>query len=92
VTAGLRKSIGATDPEIFGQFLIESVSLSLVGGLIGSALGYGVTLLEGTSPVVLSAGVATVTAPVLLANALDVHEGLWVVSGCLVRRRERPVA
>ncbi len=42
---GLRKSIGATDPEIFGQFLIESVSLSLVGGLIGSALGYGVTLM-----------------------------------------------
>ncbi len=42
---GLRKSIGATDPEIFGQFLIESVSLSLVGGAIGSALGYGITLL-----------------------------------------------
>ena len=44
---GLRKSIGATDPEIFGQFLIESVSLSLVGGLLGSALGYGITLLAG---------------------------------------------
>ena len=29
---GLRKAMGATDPEIFGQFLIESVSLSLVGG------------------------------------------------------------
>jgi putative ABC transport system permease protein len=42
---GLRKSIGATDPEIFGQFLIESVSLSLVGGFIGAALGYGVTLM-----------------------------------------------
>jgi putative ABC transport system permease protein len=41
---GLRKSIGATDPEIFGQFLIESVSLSLVGGAIGSMLGYGITL------------------------------------------------
>jgi putative ABC transport system permease protein len=40
---GLRKSIGATDPEIFGQFLIESVSLSLVGGLVGAGLGYGVT-------------------------------------------------
>jgi hypothetical protein len=36
---GPRKSIGATDPEIFGQFLIESVSLSLVGGLVGAALG-----------------------------------------------------
>jgi hypothetical protein len=44
---GLRKSIGATDPEIFGQFLIESVSLSLVGGLIGSLLGFGVTLMAG---------------------------------------------
>jgi hypothetical protein len=28
-------SIGVTDPEIFGQFLIESVSLSRVGGAIG---------------------------------------------------------
>jgi putative ABC transport system permease protein len=44
---GLRKSIGATDGEILGQFLIESVSLSLVGGLLGSALGLGVTLLAG---------------------------------------------
>src|SRR4030095_6135501 len=42
---GLRKSMGATDGAIFGQFLVESVSLSLVGGLAGSALGYGVTLL-----------------------------------------------
>jgi putative ABC transport system permease protein len=44
---GLRKSIGATDGAIFGQFLVESVSLSLVGGLLGSALGYGITLLAG---------------------------------------------
>jgi putative ABC transport system permease protein len=44
---GLRKSIGASDGAIFGQFLIESVSLSLVGGLLGTALGYGVTLLAG---------------------------------------------
>jgi putative ABC transport system permease protein len=44
---GLRKAMGATDPEIFGQFLIESVSLSLVGGAAGAALGYGVTLLAG---------------------------------------------
>jgi putative ABC transport system permease protein len=44
---GLRKAMGATDPEIFGQFLIEAVSLSLVGGAMGAALGYGVTLLAG---------------------------------------------
>lgn len=46
---GLRKSMGATDPEIFGQFLVESVSLSLVGGMLGAALGYGITLLAGTA-------------------------------------------
>jgi putative ABC transport system permease protein len=44
---GLRKSIGASDGAIFGQFLIESVSLSLVGGLLGSLLGYGITMLAG---------------------------------------------
>jgi putative ABC transport system permease protein len=44
---GLRKSMGATDPEIFGQFLVESVSLSLVGATLGVALGYGITLLAG---------------------------------------------
>jgi ABC-type antimicrobial peptide transport system permease subunit len=44
---GLRKAMGATDPEIFGQFLIESVSLSLVGGGLGAVLGWGITLLAG---------------------------------------------
>ena len=44
---GLRKAMGATDPEIFGQFLIESVSLSLVGGGLGALLGWGITLLAG---------------------------------------------
>jgi putative ABC transport system permease protein len=36
---GLRKSIGAGDGEIFLQFLIESVTLSVVGATIGLALG-----------------------------------------------------
>jgi len=44
---GLRKSIGASDAAIFVQFLVESVSLSLLGGAIGSALGFVVTLLAG---------------------------------------------
>ena len=36
---GLRKSMGATNAEIFGQFLIESVTLSAVGAVIGLAGG-----------------------------------------------------
>jgi putative ABC transport system permease protein len=46
---GLRKSIGASDRAIFGQFLIESVSLSVAGGLIGTVLGFGITKLAGTA-------------------------------------------
>ncbi len=36
---GLRKAIGATDAEIFLQFLLESVFLSVIGGLVGAGLG-----------------------------------------------------
>lgn len=36
---GLRKSMGATDSEIFMQFLIESVTLSVVGAAVGLAGG-----------------------------------------------------
>ena len=42
---GLRKAIGAKPNDILIQFLIEAVVLSLVGGGIGIALGYGGSLL-----------------------------------------------
>jgi putative ABC transport system permease protein len=44
---GLRKATGATDGAIFLQFLIESVSLSVVGGTLGVILGSGITVLAG---------------------------------------------
>jgi len=36
---GLRKALGATDSDILRQFLIETIVLSLLGGLIGLAIG-----------------------------------------------------
>ena len=48
---GLRKSMGATDAEIFVQFLIESITLSVVGAAIGLAGGIGfVQLISGFFP------------------------------------------
>ncbi|MBW3624605.1 MAG: ABC transporter permease [Armatimonadetes bacterium] len=41
---GIRKAIGAKRKDILYQFLIESVTLSVVGGLIGIALGVGAAL------------------------------------------------
>jgi len=42
---GLRKSMGASDGEIFLQFLIESVTLSVVGAAVGLGLGIGIVRL-----------------------------------------------
>ncbi|MDX1630937.1 MAG: ABC transporter permease [Thermoanaerobaculia bacterium] len=39
---GIRKSVGARRQDILVQFLIEAIALSLVGGVIGIGLGYGV--------------------------------------------------
>jgi putative ABC transport system permease protein len=36
---GLRMAVGARMRDILGQFLVEAVTLSLIGGLIGVALG-----------------------------------------------------
>jgi putative ABC transport system permease protein len=39
---GLRKAVGATDGDILQQFLIESVLLTLAGGIIGILVGAGI--------------------------------------------------
>lgn len=70
---GLRKSIGATDGAIFGQFLIESVSLSMVGGTLGSLLGLAITLLAGQA---FDDGLAVSPMSLLLAAAFAVVIGL----------------
>jgi putative ABC transport system permease protein len=38
---GIRKSLGARQADILLQFLIEAVFLSVLGGLMGLTLGYG---------------------------------------------------
>ncbi len=35
---GIRKSIGATNQQILGQFLVEAIILTMIGGLIGIAI------------------------------------------------------
>jgi putative ABC transport system permease protein len=38
---GIRKAIGATPRDIMAQFLIESVIISIIGGIIGVGVGIG---------------------------------------------------
>jgi putative ABC transport system permease protein len=42
---GIRKSLGARRKDILAQFLVESTTLSLVGGLIGLGIAYGISMI-----------------------------------------------
>jgi putative ABC transport system permease protein len=42
---GLRMAVGARSRDILGQFLIEAVTLALIGGLLGVLLGVGISTL-----------------------------------------------
>lgn len=45
---GLRKALGAKTKTIMIQFLIESAILTLLGGIIGILLGYGIAMIIGS--------------------------------------------
>jgi len=71
---GLRKAIGARKGDIMLQFLIESVGMTLTGGLIGIAVGVGVSVMLSTF-----AGWAVKTSmfSVVLATGFSVLIGLF---------------
>jgi len=54
---GLRRALGATQGDIFRQFLTESLSVTIIGMVAGSLLGWGVSIAMARltqSPVVIS--------------------------------------
>jgi putative ABC transport system permease protein len=76
---GLRKAIGARKRDILFQFLAESSLLSLLGGLIGIALGFGLATLVGAiaaSSDVELRPLVTLDA-VLLATIFSIAVGLF---------------
>jgi putative ABC transport system permease protein len=54
---GLRRALGATQGDIFRQFLMESLSVTIIGMVAGSLLGWAVSVVMARlmqSPVVIS--------------------------------------
>ncbi len=71
---GLRKSIGARKRDIMLQFLVESVGMTLSGGVIGILIGIGTSFLLS-----FFAGWAVKTSifSILLASVFSVMTGLF---------------
>ncbi|MBD2040759.1 ABC transporter permease [Microcoleus sp. FACHB-672] len=79
---GLRKAIGASQQDILVQFMIESVILSVVGGLIGVGFGIsGIMLIGAFTP--LKGGVSLVA----IAMATSISGGIGFFFGVVPARQ-----
>jgi putative ABC transport system permease protein len=79
---GLRKAIGAREQDILIQFMIEAVILSAAGGVLGTLIGVGGSLLVGAvTP--LQAGVS----PMAILMAVSVSGGIGLFFGVVPARR-----
>lgn len=75
---GVRKALGATDGDVLGQFVIESLAISLVGSLIGVAGAVGLVLLIGALAGI-NAGVSWVAVALAIgfASAIGLGFGFY---------------
>jgi putative ABC transport system permease protein len=79
---GLRKAVGAKRRDILLQFLVESVVLSLAGGLIGAAFGWGAARLMGQiefsgSTITPVVGLDSVLLATLFSMAVGLFFGIY---------------
>ncbi len=73
---GVRRALGARKRDILLQFLSESVLLTVIGGLVGIGLGYGMAFTVKTQM-----GMLTVVTPVSVALSFLVAVSIGVVFG-----------
>ncbi len=73
---GIRMAVGARSSDVLTQFLTESVVLSLVGGTIGVALAYAVTLFLSRA-----VGMTTIVRPGVVFMAFGFAAGVGVFFG-----------
>jgi putative ABC transport system permease protein len=76
---GLRKAVGATERDIMRQFLVEAVSLTAIGGVIGILTGATLTVLAYLAITVYGGIAWTLSLPpvaIMLAVSVSVLTGL----------------
>jgi putative ABC transport system permease protein len=73
---GIRKAVGARRQDIMFQFLIESMALTLIGGILGILLGWSITLLVGLIPQASGLVLVITTGTVIIAVGVSVAIGV----------------
>ena len=79
---GVRRAVGASRADVLGQFLFEAVFLSVVGGLVGIALGYSLTKI-----ITLYAEWRTVVSVPTIALAFGVSAAVGIAFGYYPARK-----
>ena len=78
---GIRKAVGASYQAILWQFLVEAVTLSLVGGVFGILLGYGGASLVGAfTPLPYSLAAWSVVMAIAVVTGVGVVFGIYPAS------------
>ncbi len=76
---GIRKAVGARRRDIMTQFLIESVALTGIGGVLGILLGWAITLVVERIP--QAQGLTLLITPATVVIAVGVSVAIGVVFG-----------
>jgi len=75
---GIRKAIGALRRDILSQFLLESMVLSLLGGLLGILLGWGISIVAGNIfDLTMSVDLGTILLSAGFAAAVGLIFGIY---------------
>jgi putative ABC transport system permease protein len=79
---GLRKAVGAQGRDILTQFLIESLVLSVIGGMIGVGLGWAATAVAGAliPQLVLSISADAIILATVVSSFVGIFFGLYPAS------------
>ena len=73
---GIRKAVGARRQDIMVQFLIESMALTGIGGILGILLGWSITLVVALIPQASGLVLVITTGTVIIAVGVSVAIGV----------------
>ena len=75
---GIRKSLGARNRDILRQFLVESAALSVVGAILGIALGIGLSqAIAAISPLPAAVAPWSIVLGVLIGAGVGITAGAY---------------